>query len=108
HVDLRVCQHSASALGEGGHRGAPNTVGDDFADGSVICDGQINGTVECDRSASASFRTVTACTVFGVQRAKLQNLIRRQNFGLLFRQTMRRSATREQNRGEGRKQTKMP
>src|SRR5260370_24258498 len=108
HADLRVSQHSASALGEGRHRCSSDTVGGDFADGSIVCNGQVNRIGKRDCCSPASFGTVTASAVFRVQSAKFQNLVWRQNFRTLARLAVGRAATREQNCGGRREYTKMP
>src|SRR5262249_40219377 len=69
-VDLGVGQHSASAFGEGRHRGSPDAGGDDFADRSVVCNSQVNRIGKSDRCSSATFGTVAAGAVFSVQSAE--------------------------------------
>ena len=74
-VDLIIGEHAAGGFGEGGHGGAHDAVGDDFAKGGMVCDGEIDRIPERKSSATFGFRAVTAGAVFLIEEGEVGDVV---------------------------------
>jgi hypothetical protein len=70
-VNLSIGEHAASGLGEGGHGGASDAVGHNFAESVVVHDSEINGITEGECGPAFGFRAVTAGTISGVKQGEV-------------------------------------
>src|SRR5260370_10585154 len=73
-VDLLVREHSAGALGEGGHRGAMYSIGGGAANGGIVGDREENGVAQRERRSSVSIVAVASGARLRVEDAALANL----------------------------------
>ena len=74
-VDLIVSEHAASGFGEGGHGGAGDAAGDDFAESGIVCDSEIDRIPERQGGAAFAFGAVTARTVFLIEEGEVGDVV---------------------------------
>ena len=74
-VDLIVGEHATSAFGEGGHGGARDAVGDDFAESGIVGDGEIDRITERKSRATSGFGAVTARTIFLIEEGEVGDVV---------------------------------
>ncbi len=68
-------EHAAGGFCEGGHGGVRYAGGDDFAEGGVVDDGEIEGVGEGDGGTALALGTVAGGAIIGIQRGEVGDVV---------------------------------